>query len=195
MKLTGKKRNQLIFLALGTALILASLYWLLIKKEHKKLNEISSRIVELSDKVSQAQYRLDLADRFKSELENAYQKLRSIEESMAQGDKYLWFVNMMENFKGDGGVEISNYDQPVTLEGERVPQLPYQTGLFGIRGHARYHDFGAFLAKLENQFPYLKVQNLELEPISVSEATADDEEKLSFKMEVVILVKASTPVP
>ena len=46
------------------------------------------------------------------------------------------------------------------------------------------------VADFENQFPYLRVLNLSLEPSSA--AAGNDREKLSFKMEVAALVKPST---
>ena len=36
--------------------------------------------------------------------------------------------------------------------------------MFNLRGTAYFQDLGAFLADFENEFPYLRVQNLELEP-------------------------------
>jgi hypothetical protein len=56
-----------------------------------------------------------------------------------------------------------------------------------IGGTSYYHDLGKFIADFENQFPLFRVLNLEMEPApSVAGA---EKEKLSFKMDVVALVK------
>src|SRR5687768_11119279 len=191
MKLTAKKRNHLIFLALATVLVVGFLYWALIKREKRQLEQTRTRIAEVREEVTTAEHRLELADRFKAELQRAEEKLRAIEETMAQGDIYRWFINTMLNFPSAQRIEISNYDPPQIGELEAAPKLGYRAAIFGLRGTARYHDFGVFLAGLENQFPYLKAQNIELEPIGVAEVNADDEEKLSFRMEVLIPIRPS----
>ena len=68
-------------------------------------------------------------------------------------------------------------------------KFPYKAAIFNVRGTAYYHDLGKFLADFENAFPYLRVQNLELEPAANSSATTTGEaEKLAFKMEIVALI-------
>src|SRR5436190_11451183 len=100
MKLTAKKRNQLVALALGTVLLLGSLYWALIRREHQHLDQMRVQIVDLKEQIDKAAHRLELADRLKEELDAAVGKLNEIEETMAQGDIYRWFVNTMLNFQG-----------------------------------------------------------------------------------------------
>lgn len=195
MKLTAKKRNHLIFLGLGTVVVIAVLFTLLIKREKRQLEEIKKRTAEVREKVKVAEHRLELADRFKDELQRAQTKLRTIEQTMPQGDEYRWFINTMMNFPPAQRIEINNYDPARILELEAAPKLGYRAAIFGVRGTARYHDFGFFLAQLENAFPYSRVQNIELEPVGVAEANAEDEEKLSFKMDVVIPIKSSPANP
>jgi hypothetical protein len=69
------------------------------------------------------------------------------------------------------------------------PKFPYKAVQFSLRGTAYFHDFGKFLADFENRFPYLRVQNLELEPAATTSANnTEDAEKLSFRLEIVTLV-------
>ena len=70
-----------------------------------------------------------------------------------------------------------------------LPKFPYRAAAFNLRGTAFFHDFGAFVADFENTFPYMRIQNIELDPASTSAATSSDHsEKLSFRMEIVALV-------
>ena len=61
-----------------------------------------------------------------------------------------------------------------------------------ITHRAAYHEFGRFVADFENAFPYMRIQNIELDPAAASNASAQsDQEKLAFKMEIVTLVNPS----
>src|ERR1035441_2968400 len=61
--------------------------------------------------------------------------------------------------------------------------------IIDVAGTAHFHDFGRFLADLENQFPHIRVLNLSLElnqsPI------AEEQETVSFKLDIVTLVKTN----
>ena len=73
------------------------------------------------------------------------------------------------------------------------PKFPYRAALFNVRGTAYYHDFGKFLADFENAFPYLRIQNIELDPnVSSAANTQSEPEKLAFKMEIVALVNPNS---
>ena len=70
---------------------------------------------------------------------------------------------------------------------------------FNVRGTAYYHDFGRFVADFENTYPYMRIQNIDLEPAGASASTstgpagnAEDGERLAFKMEVITLVNPNS---
>jgi hypothetical protein len=64
------------------------------------------------------------------------------------------------------------------------PEFPYQAATFKISGSGHYYDFGRFLRDFENQHPYIRVQNLDVEP-----DTSPNSEKVNFRMDVVTLIK------
>ena len=64
-----------------------------------------------------------------------------------------------------------------------LPEFPYSQAIVTVSGSAYYYEFGKFLADLENHFPYMRVQNLNLEPGFGS--NRGRKEKLSFRMEIV----------
>src|SRR3989442_1940594 len=92
-------------------------------------------------------------------------------------------------------VKIIEVTRPVKGEIGLLPQFPYQATVFTARGAGHYHDFGKFLADFENSFPYFRVQNISLSPGLDSVAGTDastaatGEENLSFRMEIVALIK------
>jgi hypothetical protein len=128
-------------------------------------------------------------------LEAAQQKLKDIESGMASGDMYSWIIQTLNsfltahNFRAERRVEIPQFSREVAAEVGLFPKFPYKAVIFNVRGTAYYHDFGKFVAEFENTFPFLRLQNIELEPAAGSSATATgDPEKLAFKMEIVALV-------
>jgi hypothetical protein len=71
-----------------------------------------------------------------------------------------------------------------------LPHFPYKQANLTIAGTALFHDLGKFICDFENQFPYFRVLNLSIEP--VSSLMGSDKEKLSFRLEVAALVKPGT---
>ena len=74
---------------------------------------------------------------------------------------------------------------PSTGEMPMIPSFPYKQASVQVQGSAYYYDLGKFLADFENHFPYMRLQNLVLEPGGGGE----DREKLSFHMDIITLVK------
>ncbi len=105
---------------------------------------------------------------------------------MASGDLYDWMIQTLNKSKLSHAVDLPQISRETPCEAGTFSQFPYKAAAFIVGGTAFYHDFGRFLADFENQFPYLRVQNLELEPAAVR---GEDSEKLHFKMEFVTLVK------
>ncbi|MEY2407568.1 MAG: hypothetical protein QOF48_238, partial [Verrucomicrobiota bacterium] len=70
-----------------------------------------------------------------------------------------------------------------------------KAAVFMVTGKAYYDDFERFLARLETVFPHMRVRQLELEPAIFGDASSPEEEKLTFKLELLTLVKASPTAP
>jgi len=72
-----------------------------------------------------------------------------------------------------------------------IPDFPYRAANYLFGGSAYSHDLGRYLADWENQFPYMRILNLEITPDDPGPfaATTDDRERLNFTFEVSVLVK------
>jgi hypothetical protein len=81
--------------------------------------------------------------------------------------------------------QFSQIDGP--KEVTMLAGFPYKQVNMTISGTAQYYELGRFVKDFENQFPYVRVLNLTLEPAPTAGAT--DREKLLFKFEVAALVK------
>ena len=188
--LPKEKRDRLIAIAIGTiAVIVASWHFVIgLQKEH--LADLAKKIREEESRVNNAQRLANSIASIQKNLEQSQGKLKTVERTMASGDMYSWIYSTVSEFRRrHPGVSIPQFSRDVACEVGVLAKFPYKAAAFSLRGTAFYHDFGNFVADFENTFPYMRVQNLELEPASSSASTAaEHSEKLSFRMEVVTLV-------
>jgi len=192
--LPKEKRDRLFLIALGTIVILIALWYGLISTQKKSLVNLRNRTGEQRDKVGSAQRLIASTSDLQKNLEVTTEKLRSVEQGMASGDMYSWIIQTVNRFRADRKVDIPQFSREVATEVSVLAKFPYKAALFNVRGSAYFHDFGKFIADFENTFPYLRVQNVELEPAASSSATSTgDAEKLAFKMEIVTLVNPHVP--
>lgn len=189
-KLSKEKRNQLVLVVMATLLIIAGLWFLLIRFEQSKLHEVSIRISDAEEKLNKMNKAVGESGKLEAELRAATERLSIVEEGMASGDLYSWIIETVKRFKLDHNVDIPQFTPAVTGEVNLFPRFPYQQATLGVAGAAYYHDFGKFLAEFENRFPCIRVLNLELEPVAA--VTPAEKEKLAFRMELAVLVKRSS---
>ena len=104
---------------------------------------------------------------------------------MAVGDIYAWTLDTIRHFKAGYKVELPVIGQPTVGAMDLLPSFPYQQLRFSISGTGYYHDIGKFIADFENRYPHMRVVNLDMAPVG------GDGEKLSFRADVVALVKSS----
>jgi len=192
-RLPKEKRDHLILIAVGTVVCIAALWYLVVKTQQKSSDKIAKEIVEEKNKVENAHRLIASISELQKKLDGSQQELKTIEATMASGDMYSWIITTVNKFRADRKVDIPQFSREVPTEVGLLPKFPYRAALFNVRGTAYFHDFGKFVADFENTFPYLRVQNLELEPASASSATSTgDNEKLAFRMEIVTLVNPTT---
>jgi len=114
--------------------------------------------------------------------------LAQLELGMASGDLYSWTIGTIRQFKLPYKVEVPQFGQ---IEGPKevnlLPKFPYKQATLTIAGTGRFNDLGRFIAEFENQFPYIRLLNLTMEP--AGNQTLGDAEKLNFKVDVVTLIK------
>jgi hypothetical protein len=188
--LSKEKRDQLILTCICTVALVAGIYLGLVKFQKRALERIARETSEQQDKVGRADRLVKTRAESEKSLAANLEKLKAIEQTMASGDMYSWVIMTMNRFRADRKVEIPQFSREVTTEVGVFPAFPYKAALFNIRGTAHFHDLGKFIADFENTYPYLRVQNLDLEPAAQTAATGmqNEPEKLSFKMEIVTLI-------
>jgi Tfp pilus assembly protein PilO len=188
MKIAKEKRNQLVLVVLATAVAVAGLWWGLINSQHERLRNLAAKRTAANLKLKDVKRAIETAEQTEAQLCEARKRLEKLEDTMASGDLYSWAINTIRQFKLPYRVEIPQFSQ---IDGPRdmtmLAGFPYKQATITIGGTAHFYDFGKFLADFENQFPYLRVMNLSLEP--TSGLPSSERERLSFRMEIAALVK------
>ena len=192
-KLLQTKQNQLILVVVATLAILGVLWMVLISPLRSTLTRMATQTADARSKVSLGERIIGSGPSVAQDWESASNRLHTAERSMASGDLYAWMIQTMNQFKLSHRVVIPQISREIPCDIGVLPDFPYRAATFILRGNAYYHDFGQFVADLENQFPYMRVQNLELEPLTGANLDAADREQLQFKVELVTLVKPVTP--
>ena len=186
--LSKDKRNQLVLVIVATGGVLAGLWFGLIRSQEQTLQQLAQSKLSAEQKLDQVKQAIETADAVEVQLGEASKRVAKIESTMASGDLYLWTINTLRQFKPGYRVEIPQFSQ---IDGPKdmnlLPAFPYKQANMTISGSALFTDFGRFVADFENQFPYMRVINLSLEP-NPSTSPAD-KERLSFRMEIATLVK------
>jgi Tfp pilus assembly protein PilO len=195
--LPKEKRDRLILVAVGTLAVIVGLYWGVVRTQRQLLVALADKHTEEEIRVGNAQRLASSTAELQANLEVVKEKLKVIESTMPSGDMYSWIILTINSFKENGGykVEIPQFSREVAGEVGMLAKFPYRAAIFHVRGTAFFHDFGRFISDFENTFPYMRIQNIDLEPAGGSSATregaspsADDAEKLAFKFEIVTLV-------
>ena len=193
-RLSKEKRDRLILVVILTIALSVGLWYGIITTRKERLAETKAAIRAAIDKLEKARILVKQTGRAEAQVAEAVNKLKVVEDAMASGDYYTWAIQLLvEHVRDRHQVRIIETTRPVKGEVLLLAQFPYQAAIFTVRGAGHYHDFGKFLADFENRFPYFRVQNLSLAPGSDggtdTSSAASGEESLSFRMEIVALIK------
>jgi Tfp pilus assembly protein PilO len=186
--LSKEKRNQLVLVVLMTGCVLAAIWFGLIRFQQQSLSVLAQNKTAAQQQLEQVKQAIESADVLETQLVEAQQRLAKVESSMAGGDLYAWTIDTLRRFKLGYRIDIPQFSQ---IDGPKdmtmLAGFPYKQANMTISGTAFYSDFGKFVADFENQFPYMRILNLSLEPIPALVGT--EKEKLAFRMELAALVK------
>ena len=192
-KLPKDKRDKIIFISLGTVVVCAAVWFLVIGAQRESLKVAREKALTSRDQLARGEATLKTQPTVNEQFEEASRHLLQREAAMAApNDMYSWLIQTLNNFRLGYKVEIPQFGRELPTAVGMFPKFPYQAALFTVRGSAHYHDFGKFLADFENAFPCIRVQNIELDP-AMEIAGSEVREKLNFKMELVTLVRPIAP--
>jgi len=205
-KLSKDKRDKLILVCIGVVAVLGLLYTFVLGAQKDKLGTIAGQISGAQSKLAKAEQLVRAADAIETSLTENRKLVEVRQEKMApQGDYYNWFLKLVDQFRKDEKLDngfIVDITMPEFIEAGLLPKFPYKAASFGLRVNGQFHDIGRFVANLENNFPYFRVQNVRLSPnpVNINAAAQSQltvlggtlpmpETKLVAELRVVTLIK------
>jgi hypothetical protein len=188
-KLSKEKRNKLILAWLVILAVTTGWVLVVFSGQQDAQTAAEQNLEKRKNEFGLMTDKLKRAEDIEAQQQVATQKLRALETSMANAsDTFSWVVTTVREFKqAYPKVELPQFSPVTTGPVTLLPKFPYQQASVTVAGSAHYQDLGMFIAGFENQFPFARITNLEIEPAAVGAAV--NREKLSFKMAIIFLVK------
>jgi hypothetical protein len=204
-KLPKEKRDKVLLVALGAGFVLAALYFIVISAQKRTLAECADKTAAAKEKLESAERWLRMQPTIQARLASCRAEVKANQDTMAPVDKFKWFYDTLAGFLAQRQVKLVDITrEPEMGEVGVLPKFPYQAASFGVKLTARYRDLGRFLADFENQFPYMRVQNLDIEPENAPAPGSKDRlalnrhvpapEALAVTMRVIALIKPKFPL-
>jgi Tfp pilus assembly protein PilO len=189
MNLSKEKKQQLVLVALVTLMVISGLIFGLIRPQYRSLAGIAASRRAAETKFQQVKKTVTNASAVHARLIDTSNALNNAESDIASGDVYSWTYELLRRFKASYQVDIPDIGQPSISDMNLLPNFPYRQSTVTISGTAYYHDLGKFIADFENKFPHIRLVNLVMEPVSGNSDSGN--EKLSFRMDLITLVKGN----
>ena len=192
MKLTPEKRKKLIGIGIGTVVAVVAIWYTLIGMQSAALAEARRSVATAQDREQRLADAAKRDGQVQQQLVEANARMTEVKEGMASGDLYSWMYNTLKDFKTDYRVDIPQFSSVVQSDSTMFPKFPFKEVRMTINGNGYFHEIGRFIAGLENTYPYMRLQNLDMSPMAGS--TPANREKLSFRVEVVALIDNATQI-
>lgn len=187
-RLPPAKRNQLIMVIAATLVTVGVIYIFLISPQKEQNTKLGNRIREQQERLATIRKAIKETDAITTDLAEATLQLNRAEQDVASGDVNAWTYDILRRFKANYHVDIPSIAQPSIGEVDLLAGFPYRQAKLSLNGSAYYHDLGKFVSEFENNFPHMRMINLIVEPSNLGSSS----ERLSFRMEVVALVKPNS---
>jgi hypothetical protein len=194
-KLPPAKQKQLMVVLIVTVAMICAVYFLLISPQNDKNQQLAQQISQASTRLKEYQDTILKKQVVAEQLAVWSENMKHAEEDVASGDLYAWTYDMIRRFKtAYPKLEIPTPGQPSLGDCDLIADFPYRQIRFSMTGTSYYHDLGRFVADFENRFPHCQVLNLWVDPAmgASGPATTTLGEKLSFRMDIVALVKPNS---
>jgi Tfp pilus assembly protein PilO len=187
MKLQSEKRNQLVAIAIGTVLVLGAIWFFFISPRYAALHHARKAMADKEQQLQKMDDTVKKAGDTATELHDVSVSLSQMESDVASGDPNAWVYDLLRHFKENYKVDISISGQASISDVDLFPKFPYKQLRASVNGTAYYHDLGDFIANFENTYPHIRLVGLNISPSSGTD------EKLSFRMDIVALMKSTGP--
>lgn len=192
-KISRVQKERLVFIVMMTLLLSVILWQMVISAWQDVLNIRARLLTDWQAAQRDGKSQTEVLARLNRDFEDATDKIRQAETSVASGDPYRWLMKTLPNFYEADPVDLLNYEPPLTGDWQIYPRVPYRGVTFVVSGTAYYQDLGKLLVALENSHSYVRIKRLDLEPKHSAEPGDNEDEKLNFRLEFVSMLKTNSP--
>ena len=190
MALTKEKRDHLILTGLMSTMIIVGVWMLLITPTKAKLVRLEGEVSASAGQLADAESKVARAGQIELEMQEIGKRLGTMEKDMVEGDPSTWIRVRLNEFFRDNKHKIRerNIGQAEQVEIGALPDFPYQAIKFRVFGTGFYEDVGRFITDLENTFPYVRVQQVDLRPNDAGDFGVEGD-LLEYSFELVVPIK------
>jgi Tfp pilus assembly protein PilO len=190
-KMSREKKSQIILIVMMAVTVCFGLYFGIIQIQGDRINAMNRRRDEMVEKLTKAERALKNKKALETELAARRAELDTIERTMASGDLYSWIIGTMNRRATRFDLNIPTYGRETIGEIGIVPEFPYKAATFLLRGTGTFENLGRFVADLENDRPFFRVQNLDVSP---APAGSGGEYLVQFSFELVAPIRPAQTV-
>jgi len=176
-------------LAVGTAAVMGVIWFLIITRLQAGLKNQVDKVEAVKRQLEVTRKSIELGGRYHTEIGRNRDTLDDYELLMAQGDIFRWVMRALREIQSQYDVEVLEFTPPQIGEFNLPPKVPYKAATYTISGLASFHNFGGFLAELENSSPFIRIKSLTLEAVGSGVAATTQSDRLSFKLEFSTLIR------
>jgi len=185
--LSREKKQHLLLVVIATLGVVVGLWFGVVRLQQKTLGKLRSEADATRITLEGMKNTIDRASEIEATAAREAERLAQAEALMASGDLYGWIINTLREFRTGYDVDIPQFSTILTGKTTLLPSFPYSQVKLTVAGTAHYHELGRFVADFENRFPYMRLENLQLEP--ATSGVIAGSEKLAFRLDVVALVR------
>lgn len=196
MRLSKEKRDRMLLVAIATVLACGALWWSFIREYNKALRTNREKIADLTASIEQANTWIKRGPSWAEDYKQRLADLQIKEKTMLpEGRERSVLSEAMERVRQNHLVHFesispASYNKDVEL----LPQFPYRrNATLSYKCYGYYHNFGKFLADLENTYPYMQFKVNSITPLRAAEARKEGEDDLRFELQVVALLQPPPP--
>jgi hypothetical protein len=193
-KLSKEKRDKLILAIVGVLGALGVLHTFVLGSQQDQLAAYRLQILSIKDKVGKAERLVKSEELVARNLEESRQALAARTSDMSQqAQAHYRFLKLLDEQRRKQGLPssfITEITPPEFQDVGLLPQFPFRAASFGVRVSGHFAEIGRFIADLENNFPYFRVQLVRMAPAGALSGSAA--EALLTELRVVTLLNPGT---
>jgi len=195
-RLSTEKKKQLLFYCLLGVLACVGIYYLLIGSFNESFSRTQTELDKARADLDLAQTWMNKRDVIQADKAATSATLLARESQMAgMKDVYAWSYLLLDAAKQGHNIDVVEVTRPRIGALRVIPDFPYLSATFTLRGQAYYHDLGRFVAAFENKYPLFRIENLVISKtpeigIELAKDTGE-EELLFFQFDIVALTQST----